>query len=147
MTEPPAWIGTNVFLHAQATDPHSAACRGLLRAVQAGRRTVCIDPLVVHELTYVLPRFRKGMTRDDVALYCQSVLKWPGVEIEDRSLWVEALATWAKDPQPSWTDAVLLTRIMQADGANIWTVNRDDFERWGVNPPDMGRWTEEGTQA
>ncbi|MCL5971141.1 MAG: hypothetical protein M1499_01080 [Firmicutes bacterium] len=40
------------------------ACQALLRSA-AGMVTVWLDPLVLHELTYVLPRYVKNMTRAD----------------------------------------------------------------------------------
>lgn len=71
------YVDTNVFLHAQARDAHTTACRELLRTAAAGR----VEPLVLHELTYILPRYVKTMQRADVALiagrYCSGpASKW-----------------------------------------------------------------------
>ena len=85
MTE--GYVDTNVFLHAQANDANTTACRTLLRAAAAGTVILRLDPLVLHELTYVLPRYVKAMTRADVALYGRSVLQWPGIHLEERPFW------------------------------------------------------------
>ena len=123
------YIDTSVFLHAQAHDQHTEACQALLRAAAEGRVSVSLDPLVVHELTYVLPRYVKGMPRSDVALYVRSVLSWSGVVLEDLPLWLSVLEAWEADAHLSWTDAVLIQRALLADRP-IWTRNHRDFRRY-----------------
>ncbi|NMP22623.1 PIN domain-containing protein [Sulfobacillus harzensis] len=134
------YVDTNVFLHAQAHDAHTPACRALLRAAAAGTLILRLDPLVVHELTYVLPRYVKAMTRADVALYCRSVLQWPGIHLEERPFWLAVLETWEADDRLSWTDAVLLNRARDT-GLPVWSRNHRDFTRhdlpdstWPVDP-------------
>ncbi|MCL8207922.1 MAG: type II toxin-antitoxin system VapC family toxin [Actinomycetia bacterium] len=128
------YIDTNVFLHAQAHDEHTAACRTLLRAVGSGQVTAWVDPLVLHELTYVLPRYVQGMTRSDVALYLRTVLSWPGTVLDDKAFWVDVVDLWEVDARLSWTDAVLIRRA-QRTGRGIWTRNVRDFARHDMAAP------------
>lgn len=88
---PEGYVDTNVFLHAQAHDEHTAACRALLRAVGSGQVTAWVEPLVLHELAYVLPRYVRGMTRSDVVLYLRTVLSCPGVVLNDKAFWVDVV--------------------------------------------------------
>jgi len=129
MTE--GYVDTNVFLHAQAHDAHTAPCRALLRAAATGELVLRLDPLVLHELTYVLPRYVKTMTRADVALYCRSILQWPGMRLEEVPFWLAVLETWEADVRLSWTDAVLIRRA-QDTALALWSRNHRDFSRYDL---------------
>ncbi|MCL5972401.1 MAG: hypothetical protein M1499_07560 [Firmicutes bacterium] len=94
-----------------------------------------LDPLVLHELTYVLPRYVKQMTCIDVALYVRTVLNWPGIQMEDKPLWFGVLETWEADPRLSWTDAVLIQRSLKT-GRGVWSRNHRDFARYAL--PEVG---------
>lgn len=80
------------------------------------------------------------MTRAEVALYCQTVLKWAGVLVDDRSLWIEALTLWASHPELAWTDAVLSARMLRDDQVTVWTANRPAFLEAGLAVPDLSAW-------
>lgn len=67
-------LDTNVVLHARTTDEHSKECREFLRMLRGERIRAHLDPLVVHELTYVLPRYIKKIDRAEVATYLISIL-------------------------------------------------------------------------
>ena len=123
------YVDTHGFLHAQAHDEHPGACQRLLRSVAAGTMTVCLDPLVLHELTSVLPCDVKSMTRVDVALYARTVLNWPGMMMDDKPLWLAILETWEADARLSWTDAVLIQRALKT-GRGVWSRNYRDFSRY-----------------
>lgn len=123
------YVDTNVFLHAQANDAHTSGCRALLRAAADGQITLRVDPLVLHELTYVLPRYVKTMTRSDVVLYCRSVLQWPGIHLDEAPFWLMVLETWEADERLSWTDAVLIRRA-QDTALPLWSRNHRDFTRY-----------------
>lgn len=125
------YVDTNVFLHAQAQDAHTAACRALLRSAAAGDVVLRLDPLVLHELIYVLPRYVKTMTRADVALYCRSVLQWAGMHLDERPFWLAVLETWESDERLSWTDAVLIRRA-QDTALPLWSRNHRDFSRYDI---------------
>lgn len=49
-------IDTNIFVHALKNDPQSEGCRAFVRLLQEGRARARLEPYVVHELSYVLPR-------------------------------------------------------------------------------------------
>ena len=125
------YVDTNVFLHAQAHDPHTTACQALLRSAAVGTVTMWLDPLVLHELTYVLPRYVKQMTRTDVALYVRTVLNWPGIQMDDKSLWLGVLETWEVDARLSWTNAVLIQRALETE-RGVWSRNYRDFARYAI---------------
>ncbi len=129
MTE--GYVDTHVFLHAQAHDAHTASCRALLRAAAAGELVLRLDPLVLHELTYVLPRYVKTMTRADVALYCRAILQWPGIRLEEMPFWLAVLETWEADLRLSWTDAVLIRRA-QDTALALWSRNHRDVSRYDL---------------
>jgi len=67
-------LDTNVFVHAQVGDHLAPECRAFLGAVERGEIVVELVSPVVHELTYVLPRVIRHMTRDDIARYLLGVL-------------------------------------------------------------------------
>ncbi|MDA8207215.1 MAG: type II toxin-antitoxin system VapC family toxin [Thermaerobacter sp.] len=125
------YVDTNVFLHAHAHDDHTTVCQALLRATAAGRVTVWLDPMVLRELTYVLPRYVKSMTRADVVLYVRTVLNWPGIQMDDKPLWLGVLETWETDARLSWTDAVLIQRAL-GTGRCVWSRNHRDFTRYAL---------------
>jgi predicted nucleic acid-binding protein len=76
------FVDTNVFIHAIATDAHSVECQQFLLLVQHGEIRVRLEPVVLHEISYMLKRFHKQMTRQDVADYLLLILGWPGVEAD-----------------------------------------------------------------
>lgn len=75
-------LDTNVFIHALSWDAQGAECRKLLDDIASGQFRARLEPIVAHELSYVLPRYRKQMTRQDVAEYLTAVLQWEGLEGE-----------------------------------------------------------------
>jgi predicted nucleic acid-binding protein len=76
-------LDTNIFLHAQAQDSASEERRAFLRALERGSVRADLEPMILHELSYALPRFIKQMTRDDVAAYLAMVIGWQGVNVPD----------------------------------------------------------------
>ena len=60
-------VDTNVFIHAHASDRFSAECRAFLRALEQGQVRARLEPIILHELSYALPRYVKQMTRQEVA--------------------------------------------------------------------------------
>jgi predicted nucleic acid-binding protein len=127
-------LDTNVFLHAHATDNHSAECRRLLTAVANGQTTAIVDPLVAHELSYALPRLRKQMTRADVAGYLLQVLSWSGVR-GDVDLLSDAVRIWRDSPGVAFVDTYLMARGLR-ENRPIFTKNLRDFANRGVTVPD-----------
>ena len=126
-------LDTNVFIHALTHDPHAEQCQGLLRALADGRVQAVLDAVVVHELTYVLPRFIKSMTRRDVAQYLMSIIAWNGI-IADKEILAEAVRLWATHPV-GFTDAYLAARATQEDRP-VYTRNVADLRLCGAAIPD-----------
>lgn len=96
-------LDTNVFIHAQTNDISSQECREFLRAVERGTVRVEIPPVVLHELTYALPRYLRQLSRADVATYLLSVLHWPGIR-GDNELMIDAVKRWARTPGLAFVD-------------------------------------------
>ena len=67
-------VDTNVFIHAQTHDPFADECLRFLEAVSSGRLRAQIDPMVFHELSYALPHYRQGMSREEIAEYLLAML-------------------------------------------------------------------------
>lgn len=65
--ESPGLIDTNLFVHAHANDDATAECQAFLAALEQGRVRARLEPLVLHELSYALPRSIRQLTREDVA--------------------------------------------------------------------------------
>ncbi len=133
MSDLPGLVDTNVFIHAQSSDALSEECRGFLRAVEAGRLSVRLDPLVVHELTYALPHYRKGMTRAEVAEFLLAVLAWDGIAGE-RSVLIDAVQRWQATPSLAFVDAYLAAQAA-ADGCSVYTKNVRDLAGQGIGVP------------
>ncbi|HVC33842.1 MAG TPA: PIN domain-containing protein [Chloroflexota bacterium] len=127
-------IDTNVFIHALSHDQHAEHCQQHLRALADGRAEAILDAVVVHELTYVLPRFVKSMTRSDVAQYLISIISWNGV-IAEKELLTEAVRLWAAEPV-GFTDAYLAARAVR-EGCPVYTRNVADLRRCGAAAPDL----------
>jgi predicted nucleic acid-binding protein len=122
-------LDTNVFIHALTHDAHSAACQSLLKALSSGAARAMLDPVVVHELTYVLPRYVKGMTRGDIAQYLTSNMSWEGV-VADKDTLTEALRLWSTRPD-GFIDAYLSARAVR-ENREVYSRNADDLRGCGA---------------
>ncbi len=122
-------IDTNVFIHALRGDGRSHECREFLKLLRTGERRVRLEPYVVHELTFVIGRVLKQMTREETAAYIHEVINWPGVE-SDRELLVGALDRWQR-PGIAFADALLATQA-QLNNTVVFTVNTKHFADVGV---------------
>jgi predicted nucleic acid-binding protein len=87
------FVDTNVFIHAIATDAHSVECQRFLLLVERGEIRVSLEATVLHELSYMLKRFHKQMTRQDIADYLLLMLGWPGVQA-DKIVLIDAVGRW-----------------------------------------------------
>lgn len=122
-------IDTNVFIHALRGDGRSHECREFLKLLRVGERRVRLEPYVVHELTFVIGRVLKQMTREETVAYIREVIEWPGIECE-RELLVGALARWQR-PGIAFADALLATQAQLSDTV-VFTVNTKHFADAGV---------------
>lgn len=127
-------IDTNIFLHAQMNDTASEECRRFLARLARGEETAEIDALVVHELTYALPRVVKQMDRQQVAAYVLMVLGWPGI-IGDKVRLRDAINSWGKAQRPAFVDAYLAVRAA-SEGRVIFSKNVRELVRQGATVPD-----------
>ena len=127
-------LDTNIVVHARTTDEHSVECRTFLRMLADDRIQAHLDPLVVHELTYVLPRYVKQAGRAETAAYLISILGWPGV-IADKPILVEALSRWGATPGLGFVDAYLAARSL-AESRPIYTKNVRELTNCGASVPN-----------
>lgn len=127
-------IDTNVFLHAQANDSASAECRAFLEALAEGRVRARLEPIVLHELSYALPRFVKQMTRQQVAAYLAMVIGWSGV-LGDKDTLADTIQRWGNTPGLSFADAYLAA-LATRETCPVYTKNVRELTRQGISVPD-----------
>src|SRR5688572_1224877 len=120
-------LDTNVFIHALSRDALSAECRTFLDRLKQGLERANLDPLVVHELTYALPRVHQHMSRSDVATHILGVLAWPGI-VGEKQLLREAIDRWDQTPSLGFVDAYRAARASQ-EGVSIYTKNVRELVR------------------
>jgi predicted nucleic acid-binding protein len=123
-------LDTNIFIHAHSTDSAAAECQLFLSALESGRIRARLEPLILHELSYALPRYVKQMTRQDVAAYMLMVLNWDGVEGE-KEVMVASVQRWASTPGLSFADAYLAAQRQCA----VFTKNLRELRGQGVDAP------------
>lgn len=128
-------LDTSVFVHSLTNDEWSGPSIDLLDQIESGRRRVYVDAVVVHEMTYAYLHYRKGASRDEIATAVGALLDWPGVVGPTANLRA-ALARWQRDAGLGFVDAYLCVRAEQED-LPVYTVNRRDFLRQGVDAPDL----------
>ena len=126
-------LDTNVFIHAYANDAHTAECRAFLVAVERGAVLARLEPFVVHELSYALPRYLKQMSRTDVARYLLMVLSWKGIRGETDTL-VVAVERWLATPDHAFVDAYL-SAVAKRDGRPIYSKNVVELRAPDVEVP------------
>ena len=126
-------VDTNVFVHALAPGPQREECRRFLAALERGDVEADLEAPVLHELSYVLPRYVKQMTRRDVAEYMLMALSWPGVRGE-KALLVDAVTRWRDSAGLGFVDAYLAARAGER-GYAVYTKNLADFRDQGVDVP------------
>ena len=126
-------LDTNVFIHAHTMDPFADECRRFLAALEQGHVEAVLEPLLLHELSFALPRYVRQMTRDDVARYLLMILSWEGVRA-DKALLVNAVERWWKTPGLSFADAYLETPATQRS-CPVYTKNVRELVGQGVVVP------------
>lgn len=129
----PGLLDTNVFVHAYTHDAASEECRRFLASLERGEVEARLEPLVLHELSYVLPRYLEQMTRTDLADYLLMVLGWRGVRGE-KDLMVDTVQRWRATPRLAFVDAYLAT-IAARDGRPVFTKNVREMADQGISVP------------
>jgi predicted nucleic acid-binding protein len=128
-------LDTNVIIHAYATDRWSGECRAFLAALRDGRVRAHLDPLVLHELSYALPRYMQQLqaNRQELAAFLLMILAWQGIE-GDKETMIETIQRWAGSPGLAFVDAYLAVRAGQR-ACPIYTKNARELERQGIDVP------------
>ncbi len=131
---PEGYLDTNVFIHAYANDSSTEECRRFLLGVEAGRQRAVLEPVVLHELSYALPRYLKQLTREEVADYLLMVVGWAGIQC-GKDLLVDALQRWRATRRLGFADAYRAA-LASANRSFVFTKNVADFRAQGVAVPD-----------
>lgn len=127
-------VDTNVFIHAQTHDALSGECLNFLEGIAERRLQARLDPIVLHELSYALPRYRRGMSRREVAEYLLVILAWEGF-VGDKSVLIESVQRWRDTDGLGFADAYLATAALR-EGTPVYTKNVADLRVHGVEVPD-----------
>jgi predicted nucleic acid-binding protein len=94
------WLDSNLFVHAlYPNDGPHVRCRQILAMLSSGEAEGWIDPVIVHELTHVLPstpQFR-GRSRQAVLQYLLQLLGYDSVMAEDKPSLLASLNEWATE--------------------------------------------------
>lgn len=130
---PVGLIDTNIFLHAQSRDALAGECLAFLASIERGDIKVRLEVVVLHELSYALPRLRRDLNRPEVAEYLLAVLAWPGVT-GDTAAMIHAVRRWRDQEGISFVDAYLAS-LARRDGCAVYTKNLSDFRSTGVELP------------
>src|SRR6184192_1522732 len=127
MPEQLGWLDTNLFVHALfPREPHHARCRAIVRALEEGRAEGWLDPLVVHELSYVLSRLgQRFPTRTAIEEYLRGILLIDAIHADDKAGLLEAVARW-EIGRTGFADAWLAVRARRR-GLPVCSVNQADF--------------------
>jgi predicted nucleic acid-binding protein len=128
------FIDTNIFIHAVATDAHSAECQQFLLRVERGEITVKLESTVLHELSYMLKRFHKQFTRQDIADYLLLILGWPGIQA-DKVVMIDAVGRWRRTEGLAFVDAYL-AELATREGVQIYSKNVRELRSQGAEVPD-----------
>lgn len=127
-------LDTNLFIHAQTTDDLSEECRRFLSAVERGEIRATLEPVILHELSYALKRYRQQMTRGQIAEYLRTILLWPGV-LGEKDLMLDAVERWEQQPSMGFADAYLAA-IAGVRQCKVYTKNVRHFASQGVDVPN-----------
>lgn len=126
MTRYLGWLDTNIFVHASyRRDPLFARCRAIMESLQSGEAVGWIDPLVIHELTYVLQRQAQFPTKRDAYQFIRDIVVSDGVHVVEQGDAMAALARWATQGV-SFVDAWLYVTA-QRKRMPVCSANRRDF--------------------
>jgi predicted nucleic acid-binding protein len=126
-------IDTSIFIHAQTHDQYSGECRRFLESLERGEIQARLEPIVLHELSYALPHYRKQMTREDVAVYLLTVLGFAGI-VGDKSILVDATERWRDTPGLAFVDSYLAALGVD-QSCPVYTKNVNELRGQGVMVP------------
>ena len=127
-------LDSNVYLHALTNDSNSAECTALLSAIEVGEIGAILDIVVLHELTYSIPKYLKGISKLDVARLLTRLIELPGI-ICDKLLFADTIYRWSKTPGLSFVDAYL-SAYATRDSVSIFSKNVRELRGQGAFVPD-----------
>lgn len=93
-----------------------------------------LEVAVLHELTSVVPRYRKQMDRTQLGEYLRTVIEWPGVT-GDKVLLLDVLGRWESTPGLGFVDAYL-AMLATERRCPIYSKNVHELRGQGVTVPD-----------
>lgn len=128
------FIDTNVFIHAQTTDDLSEECRRFLFAVERGDIHTRLEPVILHELSYALKRYRQQMSRGQIAEFLRTILLWPGI-LGDKEIMLDAVDRWEQHASIGFADAYLAA-LAVTHRSPVYTKNVRHFASQRVEVPD-----------
>lgn len=121
------WLDANIFVHVLfRQDSQRARCRDIVAALRDGRGTGWLDPVVLHELTYVVGRLRQFPDRAAVFEYLNSILALDAVKADDKDALCETLSVWPATDGLGFADA-RLTVLARRRGMSVCSANGRDF--------------------
>jgi len=131
---PRGLLDTNVIIHSLADDPLSVECWNFMQQVRSGQVSVILDPLVIHELTYALPRYAKQWERTEIAGFIETLLHLPGVS-GDTSRMVRAIGFWKENTGVGFVDCYLAV-LANDEQLPVYTKNVRHLRRLAAEAPD-----------
>ncbi len=105
-----------------------------MSAVERDEIRATLEPVILHELSYALKRYRQQMTRGQIAEYLRTILLWPGV-LGEKDLMLDAVDRWEQRSSMGFADAYLAA-IAAAREYRVYTKNIRHFAGQGVEVPD-----------
>jgi predicted nucleic acid-binding protein len=133
VNEPPGVLDTNVFIHAHSNDTSSEECRRFILALETGAVQAVLEPIILHELSYALPRYVQQMTRDDVAAYMLALVGLDGV-MGEKGILVDTIERWRDTPGLAFADAYLAA-VATDRGCPMYSKNVRELQGQGVRVP------------
>lgn len=121
------WLDANIFVHVLfRQDPQRARCMEIIGALRDRVGTGWLDPVVLHELTYVVGRLPQFPDRAAVFEYLNSILALDAVHADDKDTLSETLSVWAATDGLGFADA-RLTVLARRRGMSVCSANGRDF--------------------
>lgn len=128
MTEELGWLDTNIFVHALfPNDPYYRRCKAIVDGLESGEVVGWLDPVIVHELSYVLRRLPMFKDKRDIHQYLRSIVLCDNVFMDDKQAVIEALVRWEAMEGLSFADAWLTALSHQRSARTVCSVNQSDF--------------------
>lgn len=124
------WLDTTIFIHVLfKNDIHQSRCDEILESLESGKGEAWIDPIVIHELTYVLPRALPAVFNDrkKIADYLLSFLTLDTLHAHRKEILITSIQYWSTS-NVAFADA-RLTTLAESDNLPVCTVNQRDFPR------------------